>query len=121
MNGEGQLVAVACNQSCSSVGREPLRQWAQGDDDDHDACDDEFSSCGQLDPSTEKEGERVREREEEGISQRTEGGKWTLKNKSSKLGPREDFGGSVPLDKSIWNTTPSHKSRDINRANADVS
>ncbi len=54
---------------------------AQGDDDDHDACDDEFSSCGQLDPSAEKEGGREREREEEGFHR---GGmeKWTLKNKS---------------------------------------
>lgn len=65
------------SKSCSSAGREPLQQWAQGDDDDddHDACDDEFSSCGQLDPSAE------REREEEGFRR---GGmeKWTLKNKS---------------------------------------
>lgn len=57
-----QLVPLraACNQSCSSVGGEPLQQCAPGDadhddDDDHDACDDEFSSCGQLDPSTGRE------------------------------------------------------------------
>lgn len=47
-----------------SKGREPLQQWAQGDDDDDDdldACDDEFCSCGQLDPSTEKKwGQRGR-------------------------------------------------------------
>lgn len=43
----------ACSSSSSSiVGREPLQQWAQGDDDDDD---DEYSSCGQLDLSTEKE------------------------------------------------------------------
>lgn len=41
-----------------SAGRESLRQWAQGDDDDRDACDDEFSSCGQLDPSAEKGGRK---------------------------------------------------------------
>lgn len=58
---EGQLSASACNQSCSSAGREPLQQRAQGDDDDHDACDDEFSSCGQLDQSAEKEGGGERE------------------------------------------------------------
>lgn len=40
------------------------RQWAQGDDDDdHDACDDEFSSCGQLDP-------RAKEREKGGGGRR---------------------------------------------------
>lgn len=67
---EGQLSASACNQSCSSAGREPLKQRAQGDDDDHDACDDEFSSCGQLDPSAEKEGggRKRGEGEEKGIS-----------------------------------------------------
>lgn len=59
---EGQLSASACNQSCSSAGREPLQQRAQGDDDDHDACDDEFSSCGQLDPSAEKDGGGEKER-----------------------------------------------------------
>lgn len=64
----GAASSRACDQSCSSAGREPLQQRAQGDDDDHDACDDEFSSCGQLDPSAEKEGERGR-----GISQRRNG------------------------------------------------
>lgn len=61
LNVEGAASTSVCNQRCSSVGREPLRQWAQGDDD-RDACDDEFSSCGQLDPSAEKGRERERER-----------------------------------------------------------
>lgn len=92
----GQLEPVpAIKAAAAAAGREPLRQWAQGgeeeeEEDDHDACNDEFSSCGQLDPSErERVGggvtERERGREEEGFHR---GGmeKWTLKNKSRILG-----------------------------------
>lgn len=54
------------NQSCSSsVGREPLEQWAQGDDD-HDGCDDEFSSCGQLEQSAGRKRDFTEEERKDG-------------------------------------------------------
>lgn len=58
----------ACNQKFSSVDREPVQQWAHGDD--HNACGDEFSSCGQLDTSTEREreSERARVKVDEGFN-----------------------------------------------------
>lgn len=63
---KGQLTPAPAIRAASSAGREPLQaEWAQGADDDHDARDDEFSSCGQLDPSA-GEGKRAREREGEG-------------------------------------------------------
>lgn len=65
-------------KAAAGVGMEPLRRWAQGDsgdddDDDDDGdlggCDDGFSSCGQLDPSTGKEGGREKSESGRGISQ----------------------------------------------------
>lgn len=55
-------VVVECCAAASAAAcclQSKLQQCAPGDadhdDDDHDACDDEFSSCGQLDPSTGRE------------------------------------------------------------------
>lgn len=82
----GQLVLVPAIQSCSGVGREPLRRWAQGDSDDDDdgelgGCNDGFSSCGQLGLSTGREGEK--EESGRGISQRRNG-KMNPKKKDRK-------------------------------------
>lgn len=83
----GQLVLVPAIPSCSGVGREPLQRWAQGDGDDDDdgelgGCNDGFSSCGQLDLSTGREGEKKSE-SGRGISQRRNG-KMNPKKKDRK-------------------------------------
>lgn len=109
LNVEGAARTSACNQSCSSAGREPLQaEWAQGADDDHDARDDEFSSCGQLDPSAE-EGKRARERggrrKRDFIEEEWKNG--PLKNKSSEVGSREETLRMCSTESSIWITAPT--------------
>lgn len=78
---KGQRAPASAIRAAAALAGSRSRQWAQGDDDDHDACDDEFSSCGQLDLSAEKR--REKEGEEEGFHR---GGmeKWTLKTKAVK-------------------------------------
>lgn len=88
---KGQLAPAPAIRAASSAGRELLQaEWAQRADDDHDARDDEFSSCGQLDPSagegkSAREGRRgeEEEEEEEGFHR---GGmeKWTLKKQKQR-------------------------------------
>lgn len=61
---EEQLAPAPAIKAAAALAGSRCGSGLKGDDDDdHDACDDEFSSCDQLDPSTEKEREGGRKRD----------------------------------------------------------